>query len=97
LHKVNSTPKGIPVGRISSASSITSSMLWLPAGKGRGQRTPTSGLSQLLRAAIEDGDVLAGVGVDAFEGPAVGVEVPEVAGAGHGNGEAAYRVPGVGQ
>jgi hypothetical protein len=54
-------------------------------------------LSQLLRAAIEDGDVLAGEGVDAFKGPAVGIEVPEVAGAGHGDGATEFRVPGVGQ
>jgi len=49
-------------------------------------------LSQLLRAAIEDGDVLAGVGVDAFEGPAVGVEVTEVAG--HGGGATATEFSG---
>lgn len=33
--------------------------------------------------------------VDAFEGQAVGVEVPEVAG--HGGGVAGYRVPGGGK
>jgi hypothetical protein len=33
-------------------------------------------LIQLLRPTGEDGDVLAAVGVDAFEGVADGIEVP---------------------
>ena len=58
-------------------------------------RPPPSGVNRLLRRTSEDWYVLAGEDVDAFEGPAVGVEVPEVAG--HGGGEAAYRVPEGGQ
>ena len=53
------------------------------------------GLEQRLRAPSEDGDVLSSEGVDAFEGQAVGVEVPEEPG--HGGGEAAYRIPVGGQ
>ncbi len=54
-------------------------------------------MALLVSAADDDGDVFAGEGVDAFKGPAVGVEVPEVAGAGYGDGATAYRVPGGGQ
>ena len=55
-------------------------------------RPPSWGGKRLLRPSREDGDVLAGLGVDPFEGQAVGVEVPEQAG--HGGGDAGYRVPG---
>jgi hypothetical protein len=65
-------------------------------GNGACQGPPTLlGVERLLRPPSEDRDMLAGEVVDAFEGPAVGVEVPEVAG--HGGGEAAYRVPMGGQ
>lgn len=53
------------------------------------------GVERLLSPASEDGDMFAGEGVYAFEGPATGIEVPEVAG--HDDGEAAYRVPWGGQ
>lgn len=49
----------------------------------------------LPRLSGEHRDVLTGAGVDAFEGAAVGVEVPEVAG--HSAGATDYRVPGGGQ
>lgn len=53
------------------------------------------GGKRLIRPASEYGDVFAGAGIDAFEGPAVGVKVPEAAG--HGGGVAAYRVSEAGQ
>lgn len=52
-------------------------------------------MERLLSPASENGDVLACLGVDAFERPAVGVEVPEVVG--HSDGASAFRIPGGGQ
>lgn len=66
--------------------------LWEAAGN---LTTTTLKERHLIRLASEHRDVLAGLGVDAFEGPALGVEVPEVAR--HGVSATAYRVPGVGQ
>ena len=51
-------------------------------------------MERIMGSARKDRNVLAGHGVDAFEGPAVGVEVPEIAG--HGGGEALIRIPGAG-
>ena len=54
-------------------------------GNGAGHWSPSILWGEnLLWPAREDGDVLASAGVDAFERPAIGVEVPEVAG--HGGG-----------
>jgi len=64
---------------------------WVAAGAG----TPAVlGVKRLLFPASGYRDVLAGCGVDAFEGPALGVEVPEVAR--HGGGASTDRVPGGG-
>ncbi len=49
----------------------------------------------LLRLSCEDRDVLNAEGVDAFDGTAVGIDVPEIAG--HGGVATSYRVPGSGQ
>jgi hypothetical protein len=54
-------------------------------GNEAGERTTAAlGAKRLVRRTSEDRDVLAGEGVDAFEGPDVGVEVPEGAGQGDG-------------
>ena len=52
------------------------------------------GEDRLVRPASDYGDVLAGEGVDAFEGPAIGVEVPEVLGHACGVGGSLQRSHG---
>lgn len=65
----------------------------LHPGKSAGDGTAGAlGVERFVSATQEDGDVFAGQGVDAFEGPADGVEAPEVAG--HGGGAAVPGFPG---
>jgi hypothetical protein len=62
-------------------------------GDGTGNWAPPNLVATpLIRPASDHGDVWTCEGVDAFEGPTGGAEVPEEAG--HGDGESSFSVPG---